>query len=185
MINLKIAELYCKEDVSYIENYELAVNDNTQTWCCHHRAEILPCGRYKAKHLIKNDLYFNRPASELIFLTRAQHNQVHTKGREVSACTRKKISKANIGKPGPNLGKKFSKETCRRISESLRGKPSNRKGTHHTEETKRRMSLSMKGRKAWNKSKKTNYHWYTDGVANIQAKKCPEGFAPGRTLIKN
>lgn len=185
MINTKIAELYCCEDLSLIENYQQALNDQTQTWCCHHRAEILPCGRYKARHLIKHNLYFNRPASELIFLTRVQHNQIHTKGRRVTIATRMRISKATIGRVGPNLGKKFSEETCRRISEALRGKPSCRKGAHHTEESKRKMSLSMKGRKAWNKGKKTDYHWYTNGVVSVQAKECPEGFTSGRTLFKH
>ena len=96
-----------------------------------------------------------------------------------------RISKATIGRAGPNLGKKFSEETCRRISEAHRGKPSCRKGAHHTEESKRKISLSMKGRKAWNKGKKTDYHWYTNGVVSIQAKKCPEGFTSGRTLFKH
>lgn len=31
---------YCCEDISLIENYEKAVNDKTQTWCCHHKLEI-------------------------------------------------------------------------------------------------------------------------------------------------
>ena len=46
MINVKQAKKYCKEDISLIENYEQAVNDNNQMWVCHHREEIkvLPSG---------------------------------------------------------------------------------------------------------------------------------------------
>lgn len=39
MINEINVHSYCKEDISKIENYELAVND-TEMWECHHRTEI-------------------------------------------------------------------------------------------------------------------------------------------------
>ena len=80
MINEKYAKKYCCEDISNIENYELAINDQTQTWDCHHRGEILPCGRFSPNDLNKFGLYFNRPASELIFLTKAEHTCMHFKG---------------------------------------------------------------------------------------------------------
>ena len=80
MISEKYTKTYCCEDISNIENYELAINDNTQTWECHHRREVLPCGRFSADDLNKFGLYFNRPASELIFLTPFAHRQLHNKG---------------------------------------------------------------------------------------------------------
>ena len=80
MINEKCAKNFCCEDVSLIENYELAVNDHTQMWECHHRGEILPCGRFSVDDLKKFGLYFNRPAAELIFLTPTAHRQLHLKG---------------------------------------------------------------------------------------------------------
>ena len=79
MINEKYAKNFCCEDLSLIENYELAINDTTQTWDCHHRGEILPCGRFSRDDLKKFGLYFNRPASELIFLTKAEHTRLHFK----------------------------------------------------------------------------------------------------------
>ena len=60
------AKDYCCEDISLIENYEQALNDQTQVWDCHHRLEI-ELG-LSAAELIKQGLYWNRPASELIFL---------------------------------------------------------------------------------------------------------------------
>lgn len=54
---------YCCEDISRIENYEKAIADETQIWHCHHRAEILPCGRYSQDDLKRHGLYWHVPAS--------------------------------------------------------------------------------------------------------------------------
>ena len=80
MINEKSVKKFCCEDLSLIENYELAINDHTQMWECHHRGEVLPCGRFSGDDLNKFGLYFNRPAAELIFLTPSAHRQLHNKG---------------------------------------------------------------------------------------------------------
>lgn len=102
MINEYCANAYCCEDLSLIENYQLAVNDNTQTWHCHHRGEILPCGRFSPNDLNKFGLYYNRPASELIFLTKAQHTRLHKSGvlsGPLSEDHKKAISEALRGIP--------------------------------------------------------------------------------------
>lgn len=79
MINELYANAYCKEDISKIENYEQAIKD-TEMWECHHRTEIWwNCSR---KELKDNECYYNRPAKELIFLTRAEHRAIHNKVRE-------------------------------------------------------------------------------------------------------
>lgn len=46
MINTYQARLFCKDDISKIENYDKALADTTQTWQVHHRDEvrILPSG---------------------------------------------------------------------------------------------------------------------------------------------
>lgn len=92
MICEETIKKYCCEDLSLIENYQLAVNDNTQTWHCHHRGEILPCGRFSIDDLKKFGLYYNRPASELIFLTPSAHRQLHKKGVPKSEDHKKAIS---------------------------------------------------------------------------------------------
>lgn len=111
---------FCCEDISRIENYEEAVN-SSETWDCHHRLET-KCPIYKptVKELKEWNLYYNRPANELIFLTRAEHNKLHNKGRT-----------------SPNKGKCMSEETKGKISESQKG---------HTvsEGTKRKMSEARK-----------------------------------------
>ena len=79
MINERCAQSYCSEDISLIENYQQAIADEERTWEIHHRRECDSEGRtlFTKKQLIEMGLYFNRPASELIFVTRAMHNKLH------------------------------------------------------------------------------------------------------------
>lgn len=88
--------MYCCEDISRIENYALALADESQVWHCHHRAEILPCGRYSIKELKAAGLYWNRPASELILLTKADHTRLHN--LHMRDDSRKKIARTKTGK---------------------------------------------------------------------------------------
>ena len=95
MINEDSVRLFCCDDLSNIENYDLAISDTTQTWHCHHRAEILPCGIFYIDDLQQNNLYFHRPANELIFLTPHDHKSIHGKNRKSS--TKKSISEKATG----------------------------------------------------------------------------------------
>ena len=94
MINKYKAKGFCSEAISLIENYHEAISDQKRTWDVHHRRECDENGRtlFTKKQLIDMGLYFNRPASELIFVTRAMHWKLHRELRE------------NCGK---NLGKKY------------------------------------------------------------------------------
>ena len=118
MINKYSVNLYCSEDITQIENYEQAINDDTQTWNCHHRAETDK--GISRKELISKGLYLNRPAAELIFLTKAEHNKLHNVGKECKIETRQKISKANKGKIPWCKGKHgvYSEESKRKMSEA-------------------------------------------------------------------
>lgn len=103
MINEFNLRKYCCEDISLIENYNEAVNDTTQIWDCHHRKEIeLNKNR---QELIDMGLYYNRPASELIFLTHSEHTSLHTKGHKY------------------HLGKCHSEEFKHERSEAYKGVP--------------------------------------------------------------
>ena len=68
---------FCKEDLSKIENYEDAMKDNLKNWHIHHKLETRGFG-YSRKELIALELYYNRPASELIFLRNSDHRKVHS-----------------------------------------------------------------------------------------------------------
>ena len=116
MINEYNAKNFCCEDLSLIENYELAIVDTTQTWDCHHRGEILPCGRFSIDDLKKFGLYYKRPAAELIFLTKAEHSSLHKRGVPLSEEHKKAVSEALKGVPK-------SEATKKAVSEALKGVP--------------------------------------------------------------
>ncbi len=102
MLPRKIID-YCCEDISLIENYYKAIADKTQIWICHHRLETeLDLSK---QELIEMGLYFYRPASELILVTKSEHNSLHfrdrtpwNKEKNLSTEHKEKIAAANKGK---------------------------------------------------------------------------------------
>ena len=99
MISEKNAKLYCKDDISLIENYEEAVNDPINKWVIHHRRETI----YSMEGLKEIGEYYHRPAIELIFLTNSEHRKLHNIGNKYflgkrhSDKSKKKISDAKMG----------------------------------------------------------------------------------------
>ena len=99
MINEKCAKSFCSEDIALIENYKEAISDEKKMWDIHHRRECDENGRtlFTRKKLIEKNLYFNRPASELIFVTRPMHCKLHreiysNRGKKTGAINGKKCS---------------------------------------------------------------------------------------------
>lgn len=147
MICLKEVRRYCQEYWK-IENYQEAVNDQTQTWHCHHRHEI--DWVLSRKELIVIGRYYDVHYSELIFLTPEEHTSLHRKGIPRTSEEKSKISDKMKGENNPNYGKEgywkgkkrepFSEESKQKMSVAQKGK-------HHTEETKQKMSDSSKGEK--------------------------------------
>ena len=133
MINEKSAKAYCCDDFSLIENYELAVNDTTQTWDCHHRRESI----YSAKDLIEIGEYWKRPAAELIFLTHSEHRRLHAKGVPLSEEHKKAIGEARKGVP-------LSDATKKAISDAMIGIPKPYlKGVPKSEEHRAKLSKKI------------------------------------------
>lgn len=177
MISCKVKR-YCI-NVKDIENYDIAVN-SPEIYECHHRLEThFSDGTPRPKDaLLTSDelkalgMYFHRPANELIFLTKSEHARI---GSVICAS----------GEANPMYGKCHSTETRKKLSEALKGKKrsddfkkkisiikknnTNMLGKHHTEESKLKTSSSMMGMK-----------FYNNGIKNIRAKECPEGYVPGR-----
>ena len=199
-------EVYCK-NYQDIENYEKALADNFKNWEVHHRLETHNSDGERrlvditADELKALDMYYNRPADELIFLTIYEHSRLHMKGKHLSEETRKKISSAQKGRPAWNKGKKMSEEFCRKNSESHKGEKNSFYGKRHSEETKKKLSETRKGKHlgkdnsfygmhhseeskkrigAINKVKMKGMRFFNNGKINIRAKECPEGFVPGR-----
>ena len=96
MINETSAKMYCSEDISLIENYHTAIADKNKMWDIHHRRECDEEGRtlFTHKQLKEMNLYFKRPASELIFVTKSMHKKIHHEQMQ------------NCGKLGGKLGGK-------------------------------------------------------------------------------
>lgn len=141
---------FCCEDISLIENYNKAINDRSQSYICHHRLETDK--NMSVKELIEKNLYYNRPANELILLTFSEHSTLHNKGRLHSKETKEKQSKIKqkyfethtIWNKGLKTGPQ-SEETKLKKSISHIGK-------HPSEETKQKQSERMK--KWWKDKKK-------------------------------
>ena len=200
-------ERYCKNYQS-IENYEKAKKDNFKGWHCHHRLETHNSDGERRlvditqKELIALNMYYHRPAEELIFLPRSEH-EAFRKGKPRSAETRNKLSTANKGEKNPMYGKHLSEEHKNRLSEVnkgntyAKGKPAWNKGKKMSEEYCRKCSEGNKGKQAGEKhpmygkhfteeskkkmsDAKKGKHWYNNGKINVMTKECPEGFVPGR-----
>ena len=80
---------YCiPEQIEQVENYELAKADNFNGWCIHHRLETHTSDGEKRlvdlsrMELFALDMYYNRPANELIFLTRSEHSSLHNRNKQ-------------------------------------------------------------------------------------------------------
>ena len=159
--NIKLLKKYCT-DYKNIDNYEEAVKSPLR-YDLHHRREISE--NKSRKQLIAENLYYDRPPEELVFLEHRDHMSLHNKGE--NNCRYWK------GKPSPWLGKHPSEETRKKISEAKKGK-------HHSEETRQKMSAAKKGEKCYmfGKSKSTEWkkkmsevhrgrHWHLENGKRI------------------
>ena len=124
---MKNFEKYCTEPEN-IENYEAAKKNNFKGWNCHHRLETHNSDGERrlvditVDELKALDVYYNRPASELVFLTSSEHIILHQKGKHPSEETRKKLRETMKGKP-------VSEETRKKLREAAKGN-TNTKGMH-------------------------------------------------------
>ena len=170
-MELNYYKRYCK-DIEKVENFSKALADSFNSWCIHHRLETSTSDgkrrevNISAAELKALDMYWDRPAEELIFLTKAEHEILHKKGKPGPS----------KGKPAWNKGKKgiYSEETIKKMSEAKKGRQL-RLGCKHSEETKKKLSEAKKGKN----NPAFGMHWYHNDVENIRAKECPDGFVPG------
>jgi hypothetical protein len=78
----KRAKCYCKEDISLIENYVEMINDTSEDmWCIHHKLELHNDYTNTTHDLELMNLYYNRPACELIFMKQKEHCKLHFIGK--------------------------------------------------------------------------------------------------------
>lgn len=122
-------------------------------WDCHHRLEI---DENKTQPQLKAEgRYYNRPASELIFIPESEHHKMHMVGWR---------------------GQHQTEEHKRKISEALKGKPSWIKGKHLSEETKQKLSDAHKGQCR-------GMIWVNNGKVckRVYPNEIPNGYVRGKT----
>ena len=160
------AKKFCKDDITNIENYDKAINDNTQIWHCHHRLETHKYKDRNRKDWTKRDefipaselkalgLYYNRPAAELIFLTSSDHISLHHKCVSHSEIHNRNISKGMIGH-------KVSDECKRKMSEARKRYWINHYNHRsHSEQTRHKMSESQQARRLREKQLRERLNHY-------------------------
>ena len=198
-------EYFC-DDIENVENYERAKADNFVLWDCHHRLETHTSDGDRRlvdiskKELIALDMYYHRPASELIFMPRKNHLSLHNSGKHLSEEHKRRLVESNKGKiiseetrkklSEAHKGHKHSEETKRKISEankvSMKGNQCH-KGCHLSEEARKKMSVAWdydkhcteEFRKKISETFKS-LRWFNNGKVNVRAKECPTGFVRGR-----
>lgn len=142
-----------------VEGYDKAMTDTKHSYHIHHRLEThfsdgtpRPYNaQLTVEELIALDMYYNRPANELIILTASEHKKLHTPW-----------NKDKVGV------EPRSEETKKKISDYQK--------THtNSGRWKKGQAAYNKGTPGHTKGKKR----FTNGVKRIYAFECPEGFWPG------
>ena len=181
---------FCSEPLDKIEHYEEALAEGFKGWCIHHRLEIQPDGtRVSRQELKDNGLYYGRPASELIFMRKREHHNLHSAGegnfwfgKSMPEEVKNKISQTRLqrianGEIKMDISYLHTPEVRAKISIATKKQLADKKnhpmyGKHQSEESRQKNSLSQRGR-----------HWWNDGVSCKRAKECPgPEWKPGRIL---
>ena len=185
MINKSI-KYFC-DDFTHIENYNEAIADNSKVWECHHRLETHNSDGEKRlvqltiAELKALQMYYHRPADELIFLPKDEHITLHRQGYHHLS----EEGIANVVKA--HRGKKASDET--RLKQSVSHKDlrwwNNGIVQVHTKECPEgfvpgMLSMSANQKEKIGKAMKGS-RWWTDGTIDKFCKVCPEGFKAGRS----
>jgi hypothetical protein len=166
MINFEYANRFCKDNIALIENYEQAMSDETQTWHCHHRLET-DFGLLKDK-LKEQGLYYHRSASELIFLTNAEHIRLHQTERMKDPTRRQRISDSQSERMKDPINRKnLSEKQKKRFEDPKERKKVSEQQKKRFEDPKERKKVSdnFKGEK--NPNYGTHPTWMNNGIVCV------------------
>ena len=118
----ELVKRYCCDDISNIENYNVALTDS-EIWEVHHRREThdengnVRTQQISKIELIKQNLYYSRPSSELIFMSRKNHRLLHMNNNE--------FAKGKIIGNQNAKGNVLSEKTRKQMGESRKGNINN------------------------------------------------------------
>ena len=169
--NGKYYSSLCNTSIDNVEGFDPEILESDRGWVLHHRLELEDKfgnprdEEVSAWVLMRLGLYYNRPASELLWVRKGEHATMHNKLRKREAWNK---GKTNI----------YDDETRKNISDTLKEYYKNNPKTV-SEETKKKMSESNKGKPhPWNKE----YGWYNNGKIEMKCKQneVPLGFTKGR-----
>ena len=141
---------YCK-NIEEIENYASAAADNFIGWDIHHRLETHNSdGERRSIDLSRAELialgtYYDRPASELIFIKHGDHMRLHKNGKPMSEEARAKMSAAAKNRSEEWRAKIAA--AAKNRSEEWRAKMSAAsRGRHFSDETRAKLREAWKHR---------------------------------------
>ena len=107
---------YCREPIEKIKGYRDAVESEGR-YECHHLNELT----FTRGQLKKMNMYYNRPASELIIMSDSEHEKWHIKWNGHPMRGRTGALSPMFGRTGakhPRFGKKHTDETRKKMRES-------------------------------------------------------------------
>ena len=180
---------FCSEPLDKIEHYEEALAEGFKGWCIHHRLEIQESKRVSRQELKDKGLYYDRPASELIFMRKREHHRLHNAGegnalfgKSMPEEVKNKISQTRLqrianGEIKMDISYLHTPEVRAKISIATKKRLADKKnhpmyGKHQSEESRQKNSLAQRGK-----------HWWNDGFSCKRAKECPgPEWKPGRIL---
>lgn len=154
MISETYPTRYCRDPIDKINGYDEAIS-SSEEYVCHHVLELTIDGQFAhtPSELKRLGMYWNRPAYELMFIKRSEHQIMHMNARPPmkwrSLVPWNKGIKTN--KPAWNKGIPCSDESKRKQSETkrkLHRVPWN-KGIPMTDDAKAKLSKSQKARLAY------------------------------------
>lgn len=119
-------KMYCKDDLSKIENYYDAVNDKENNWVLHHRLEMTLNGEFACSQtdLIRMNMYYHRPAFELIFIKEEEHRKLHGQFHKMTNDGIQMIKNKNTGRKRTDEQKKLISD---RTKEAMKNSPKYKK----------------------------------------------------------
>lgn len=174
---------YLEGDETLIENYKKALNDKTQTWVCHHRAELDGPEALLIEDLKARGLYWNQPPEALIFLTNSDHIKMHSAGKNNPMYGKSSWEKCTPSEKA---------DRAKRYAKSMKGKNVGRRQYTDGKTTKFllptdpippgfHLGTHWKGRKGVVRKNKSGNHWWNNGIENKRCKICPgEEWKKGR-----